>query len=538
MGKNINKRNIAIQASILATATIIVKVIGFVYRIPMQNILKDEGMGYYSNAFTLYRVLVVISSVSIPTAVSRMVSVEIAKKQYRNVQRIFKATLTYALLSGVMASLILLIASKAYVEFIGMDKALYAVRVLAPTIIIVALLGVFRGYFQGMNTMMPTALSQVVEQILNAIASVVAAQLLLLKGIEYGAAGGTLGTGIGALSGLVFMILVYYGIVRNQINKKVELYSKYLIKKKPYRIIIKQFFFTSTPILLGTLVIQITDFIDTIMFNRGLIHHGYSKTNIAILNGIMDAKYRVFITLFVSLSAALATAAIPNITGAVIRKNKSEIENKVNVVYRFMTIVVIPSCIGLIIFAKPLLVCLFNEKNMMPVYLLQCGSVSIILFGLVTISVAVLQALNYINIPAKNAIISSVVKILLNIFIFFLLDIGIFGMIITTIAFAMCSVYLNLGAVLKRTKVKLDINKIFIIPLKSAIIMGISSGLLYKLINLLTKNIAISLFISVIVAIVVYAVSIVKFKGLDEQELTMLPFGKKLVVIFYKVGLL
>ena len=197
-----------IQGMILAAAGIISRLIGLAYRIPVNNILGDEGQGFYGCAFSIYNIALLLTSYSLPLAVSKLVSARVAGKQYKNAARIFKSALMFALVVGTMvAGVIFFLSDFIAGTIMKLELSAYALRVLAPGLLIVAVMGVLRGYFQGMGTMLPTAASQIIEQIVNAIVSIIGASYLVEMGKKaaesktvpslpaaYGAAGGTLGT--------------------------------------------------------------------------------------------------------------------------------------------------------------------------------------------------------------------------------------------------------------------------------------------------------------------------------------------------------
>ena len=205
------------RGSILAAAGILVRIIGMLYRMPLNDIIGKQGNGYYTSAYNVYNILLILSSYSMPVAVSKMISSRLARGEYHNCRRILKAGLVYATAAGGIAAAVLWFGADLFAELIKTPMSRYALKTLAPTIWIMAYLGVLRGYFQGMGTMVPTALSQILEQIVNAVVSVVAAGLLFQRGLamnaasgaeDYsyalGAAGGTIGTGAGALTALLF----------------------------------------------------------------------------------------------------------------------------------------------------------------------------------------------------------------------------------------------------------------------------------------------------------------------------------------------
>ena len=167
------EKNFLVQGSILAIAGVITKIIGVIYRVPLMNIVGDEGMGYYSVAFSIYTVALMLTSYSLPLAVSKLVSARVARGEYKNAYKVFKGAMTFAILGGGLVSLIIFFGADFIADSVmHLDKSAYALRVLAPCILVVALLGVIRGFFQGNGSMVPTAVSQVVEQIVNAVASV------------------------------------------------------------------------------------------------------------------------------------------------------------------------------------------------------------------------------------------------------------------------------------------------------------------------------------------------------------------------------
>ena len=191
------------QASILMVAGLIVRMIGLLYRSPMREIIGDLGNGYYGYAYTVYSILLLVSSYSIPMAISKLMAERIALKQYINANKLFKGALIYACIVGGIAALAAWFGGRFLLPA-GGENALLALKVLAPTIFLCAILGVLRGYFQAHGTMTPTSISQIIEQLINAIVSVGAAWLFIewfatteTEEAIYGAAGGTLGTGAG-----------------------------------------------------------------------------------------------------------------------------------------------------------------------------------------------------------------------------------------------------------------------------------------------------------------------------------------------------
>ena len=197
MGKKLSK-NFAMQAVILAAASIISKLIGMLYNIPFVNILSPEGNGYYGTAQTIYALVLLITTFSIPAAVSKIMVERIERGEYRNVKRIFKGSMLYVLVVGGLAALFTYVFAPVLVK--ETSNAVLSLRILAPTIFLSGFLSVYRGYYQAYGNMVPTSISQIVEQIFNAIFSIGMAILFIHlaassgredRVAEYGAAGGT-----------------------------------------------------------------------------------------------------------------------------------------------------------------------------------------------------------------------------------------------------------------------------------------------------------------------------------------------------------
>lgn len=173
--KNRVQNNYIVQAGILAAAGIISRIIGLLYRGPLTGIIGDEGNGYYTSAYNIYTIILLISSYSIPAAVSKVIAQKLALKEYRNAHRIFICALWYVIAVGGVASLFVFFFGDLLVK----GAAVTVLKIFAPTIFLSGLLGVLRGYFQAHKTMLQTSVSQILEQILNAVISILAAYFFI-----------------------------------------------------------------------------------------------------------------------------------------------------------------------------------------------------------------------------------------------------------------------------------------------------------------------------------------------------------------------
>lgn len=529
--------NLVIQGSILAIASLVVRLIGFFYRVPLVRLLGDEGMGYYSNSFDIYSFALIISSYGMPAAVSKLISARMVKKKYKEAYRVFMSSLVLSTLIGIIFASILWYGAGGLAEMIGSSRSIFAIRALAPAILIFSIMAVFRGYFQGMNNMIPTALSQVVEQIFNAIFSIILASLLITKGYEFGASGGTMGTGIGALAGLIVLIVIYMISRKGFSRKMASDINNY--NQVSYFSFSKIVLMTSVPIVIGTATFHMTNLIDMIMFQNALLYHGNTESYTVAMYGILTGKYKILITLPVSIASALAIATIPSVTASVVRKNKDEIKRKINMAIQFVMFISMPSFVGLFVLSKPILRMLFGIENLeIASILLKIGSISIVLFGLSTISIGILQGVDKLRVPVYSALKSLVIKIIFNIILLYVFDTHLYGAVITNIIFALASSYFNMKVIKKELQVDFNVKRIFIIPLLSSIIMGLGCLISYLLVNSVTNISILATLISIIIGVIIYAILMIMLKGIREEELKMIPGGTKLIRLFKKSKLL
>ena len=530
-------RNLVVQGSILALASIIVRLIGIVYRIPLTNIVGNEGMGYYGFAFEVYQILVILSTSAIPVAVSKLTASRVAKREYKNAQRIFRCSIIFAaVLSGTLA-LITFVGARQISSFMfgGITEVAPALRVLAPTVFVCAVMGVFRGYTQGLGNMAPTGLSQVVEQIFNAIVSVAASAILISRGAAYGAAGGTMGTFMGAVSSLVFLYFVY-AANRKGLNQRMKKdpTKKLMEDKEIYRLI----GLTVIPLILTSTIYQISSLLDSALFSNILKAIGYQSSFISSLYGIYSSKYQLLINLPLGITSALSVAMMPGIAGAIALNRKDQVREQMDMVIRMTMLIAIPCAVGVAVMGGPIMQMLFNDATTLPGRMLIVGAVTIIFYALSTLTSTILQASNHMRVPVINAAISLSVHIVFTVVLLAFANLHIFALIYGNIVFSFCMCVLNLRSLAKLIDYRLDIQKMCGATFVASVIMGVVTFLVYKgCIYVIHSNI-LSTLIAIIIAVVVYALFMVLTRGVTEDELYMFPKGETLVRILYRMHLL
>lgn len=543
------KDDYLVQGSILAAAVMITKVIGVVYRIPLTNILGDEGNGFYGYAYQVYAIALMLSSLSLPTAVSKLVSARMAVNEKRNAFRVFLCALVFAFVIGLLISAAVFVGAGAISEYLmKAPLSIYALRVLAPGLLIVAVMAVLRGYFQGMGTMVPTAVSQIIEQIINAAVSLIGAAVLFgmgtragkkageeLLGPAYGAAGGTLGTVAGAAAGLIFLLFVFW-LFRGRIRSQLKRDRK--SRKETYSHILKVLLLTAIPVIFSTAIYNINQILDLTIFNHIMDAQGFTEKEYMALQGIYTGKYDPLINVPMSIPYALSSSIVPSLTAVVMTGNKARTHYQIDQTLRLTTILTIPSCVGFLVLASPLMVLLYNDDGATPANLLMLGSVVIVLYGWSTITNSVLQGLNYLAAPAKNAAAALVLHLGALVLMLTVFKMNVYALVGSNIVFALIMCFLNQYKIRRVCGFKLNLKRTFLKPVAASAAMGAVTYAVYLLLDLLIGGRVIPTVVAVIVAVIVYAVIILKIGTLTEDDIEALPMGTRLLRYCKKLHLI
>lgn len=537
-----------IQGIILAGAGIITRLIGIAYRIPVNNILGDEGQGFYGCAFSIYNIALLLTSYSLPLAVSKLVSARVSKGEHKNAHRLLKGALFFALLVGSIVGIFVF----AFSDFIAgnimsLQLSAYALKVLAPGLLIVAVMGVFRGYFQGMGTMIPTAVSQILEQIVNAIVSIIGASYLLEMGKKvaeykvnpsisyaYGAAGGTLGTVSGAFVGLLFLLILmrmYYPTMKRQ-NLQDQTTAM-----ESYRQVYSVLFLTIAPVLLSTAIYNINDTLDQGIFSSIMVAQGHSQKETAEFLGMFTGKYNTLIHIPLAVANALGASMVPSLTATVTSGTMKEVRKKISMVIRVVMLIAIPSCIAFIAMPHQILSLLYVGNIEVPAKMLRIGAITVVFYCLSTITNSILQGLNKMSTPVKHGAISLGVHLVAVFLMLGVFKWEIYALVAGNIVFSLCMCILNGRALKKACGYKQELKKTFLIPLGAAVVMGIMIMISWNGLTLFMPDKVVTLF-TILLAAITYLFALLKMGGLNANEILAFPKGTTLLKVLKKIRLI
>lgn len=529
-----------IQGSILAIAGILVRVIGMIYRIPFIRIVGDEGNGYYSVAFEIYNIVLLISSYAFPTAISKLISARIAKDDYENAHRTFKVGMLLATVIGAAACAFVLITAGWFADsFFMLPLCRYAILSLAPTVWIMAYLGVMRGFFQGQSTMVPTAISQILEQVLNAFVSVGAAWYFyssVLRSAQdesmaaaKGAMGGTIGTGAGALTALIVLIILYFRR-RSDWKAKLEISDisgeAVLENKEIGKIII----LTLIPIVLSQVVYNINVIIDSRIFSAAMIgHFGFDAPEVAKLYGSFTGRFKTLINVPVAISNALGLSLIPALSAAVAANDKNAVQSGIANAMKYIAIISMPAAIGLSVLGGPIVTLLFGKSDVASNMML-IGSFAVLFTSISTVTNSVLQGSNNLNKPVIHSVISLIIHIASLIFMLYVLKLGVYSLVISNIVFGLSMTILNAISIRRKLGYRQEFVQTFIKPFFCALVMGAAAyGVRFAIETFITKSSLVVTAVCVLAAVIVYAAMILVTKTLSKEELKRFPVIKKFI---------
>lgn len=544
-----NKRKdnggIIVQAGILAAASIIVRIIGLLYRSPLTAIIGDTGNGYYSTAYNIYTIILLVSSYSIPSALSKLMSQKIAVGEYKNAERAFHAALIYAVIVGLIGSMILFFGAGALVT----PHAVPVLRVFAPTIFFFAILGVLRGYFQANQTMVETSISQIIEQAMNAVVSIGAAWFLIRisQGADEdtvavrGAMGSAMGTGAGVGIALIFMFIMF---LRTRSYYGGRLKEDRTGKIDPMGQVMKTTVAVITPFILSGFIMNLTTVVNQTIYTRimtGFFHN--AENDVVTMYGLFSSKAVVITNIPISIATAVAAAIIPNISTAYAQKDIKETRRRSVNAIRLTFIVAMPCAMGLCVLARPITMLLFPQMDTLNTasMLLATLAVTVVFYSISTITNAVLQSIGRMLKPLVSAGIAlatqTVVLVLMLLFTPFRgVQLSGYALVVSSILYSLMIFIINNRYLRRYLRMRINRKNVWGKPIMASVFMGIISFAVYEVLYLLLRGHIrlyfanfIAVLPAILVAIVVYFYVLIRIRGLSEKDLLAMPKGTGIV---------
>ena len=550
MADNRRSSGVLVQAGILAMASMIVRVIGLLYRAPLTAIIGDEGNGYYGTAYNIYTIILMVSSYSMPSAISKLMAQKLAVGEYRNANRVFRCALTYGVLVGLVGSGLLFFGAR----FLVPDVAVCVLQVFAPTVFLFGILGSMRGYFQARGSMVQTSVSQILEQLANAVVSIAAAWLLMQTAVgadptrraQLGAMGSALGTGAGVLIALLFMVFCFR---RSKEGRKAEILSDATGKEEKYRIFLRDTILVITPFMLSGVIMNLTTSLNQTIYMRMLIDlKGAGETATTTLYGIFSNKAVVISNIPISIATAVSSAIIPGISAAYARRDETGARRQVGNAIRITSIIAIPSAVGLAVLARPITMLMFPQMESLELAssLLSLLAVTVIFYSISTITNAALQSIGRMNLPLISAGIALVVQTVVLVALLRFTDLDVRALVLVSILYSVMIFTVNQYYLRRFLGIRQDVRRDYLQPLVCAALMGAAAKAVYYLVSMAAepmgnlpkgfyfRNLA-ATAAALLAAVLVYGYTMVRSGTIRRKDLLSMPKGQLLVRLMEKL---
>lgn len=486
-----------------------------------------------------------ISSYSIPQAVSKIMAERIAFKRYRDAQRIFKGALLYAVIVGGVVAIFCVVGAPILIPE-SMANARLALQFLSPTIFLSGILGVFRGYFQAYRNMLPTSLSQIFEQIAVAVVALVMANVMVNYFADaqtdvlrsWSAAGATMGTGAGVATALTFMLAVYW-VNRKIIRKKIM--RDTVSVNESYSSVMKNIILIVSPIILSSFLYNVNTYLNSRIYSQISGMQGLDSSLIESLY----AECGYFMTLInipLTLASTAPTSMLPEVSGAYAIGDIREAKEKINKATWLSMFISIPCSVGLFVLAGPITRLLFPATDKVAGYLMMIGVVTVIMNGMSNISNGVLQGIGKAHLPMIHAAVALVADVVLMAVLMFATDLGIYSIPIAMIVYALVMCILNHMSMRKELDYRNPWKEAYLMPFLASLPMGAAAFLTYQGVYHFTRNIPGGNLIALVPAIgigaCIYFLIYLLISDPKAEDLAGLPGGRKLVEIGMKLHIL
>lgn len=514
------------QGMLLTVAIFLVRIIGVFYRIPLTNLWGDAALGTYSDAYTIYSLFLMISSVSVPTMMSKLISEKAALGKNNDVKKIMRCCLILFSGLGLIGCVIMLVAAPffANVVFNNPDLVL-PIRGLAPTVLVVSVVSCYRGYFTGLNNMKPSAFSQIIESLIHALFSIIFAFALLKISLSMSVFGGILATGLAAVFSLIFLLWCY-----RTHNKKNPLgRAKASLAEESDKDVYRAIILMILPILLSNVIYNIKSIIDSSIFANMMKWKGYDVETIKAMKGLYSGKFTVFLAIPIAIGDSVAAAVVPSISADYSLKDFASVRRKANDVTKTVLLITVPAGIGLMLLGKPIVHAFFPSAPLGG-ELFWIGSFAAAFYSVSDISTGILQGAGFQNKPMWNSLWATCISIVVTL-ILITAGVGIYTLPISMLVFSLARMLLNVFALRKDCRIRIRLAKMFVRPLIGAMMMAVIGAVVYVLAFSVFGSNLLALLFAVAAAVICYFVIMVNMGWLTEKDMQTIPYGKYLAYL-------
>ncbi|MBQ5960405.1 MAG: polysaccharide biosynthesis protein [Firmicutes bacterium] len=523
------------KGTFLLVISVVIKLIGLLYRIPLTNMLGNQGNGIYGLPFQIYSFIITLATMGVSTAISRMVSERMARGEKANARLVFRIGIIYAAVIGILVHVVLFFGADFIAGTIFNDiSAAPAIRVLAPVTMMVLFSSIIRGTYQAVGDVRPSAYADLLDQIFHAGLSILFVYLTVSAvsdiNIEVGGRFPVLeqasqdaanGTKYGALSGLLFLLGIFFfyrrksGIFNAPMQEATE----------SWKSVLKIFVLTVFPIMFAATVSNLREIIDTALFNALMPMKGYTADVIQTQRGLVSGKFVVLTNMPIAALGTLGIMLVPGIAAAITKQDHDSIQVHIETLMKMVFMVSIPAAIGESVLGVPIINWLFSSQPGGG-ELLRVGSFIIVFYSVSQNAAAILQGLGKLKICVRNAFYGLCVSTPILILCVMVFDIKAYALIVSLLTFSFTMAFFNIRSVIKYSGCRINMVKMFTAPLVCSLIMGGVAYLSYAGLYALLHSNTIAILTSIVLAIGVYFILLLNSSFYTREQILELPYGR------------
>lgn len=542
------KQSFVHGAVLLMASNIVVKLLGAVFKIPLRNLVGVDAMAYFNSAYSFYVLFYMISTAGLPVAISRMVAAANARGNAGEVKRIYKVSMAMFVAIGAVGTAIMVLFSKKFAASTGIGDDLYlSIIAIAPTLFFICITSSYRGYFQGLQNMIPTSISQVIEAVGKLVIGLIAGYIAIKAGCSNAevAAYVILGVTVGVVANTLYLGIAKAVPVNNQLNVNPDMTprTRGQISAELIKIAI--------PITVSSSIMSLTNVIDTLVVVNRLVDIGISTELARAYYGSYTSSAVTLFNMPPTLIYPFAISAIPALSASFANKDFAKSKATAESTFRIASLIALPCAFGMSALSTPIINLLFRDEdigfaadgsvitsNGVSGPMLSILAIAIFFIGMISVTNSILQAYGKEMTTIVSTCAGIAVKFITSYILIGMPQVGVYGISLSTMLCYLTIMCFNVFFMVRFTGIVPGIRKIFLKPFVAAVICAagaIGSHFLLEKTPLAGK---LSTVVSILIAVVIYAVVILFIKGLDREDVAMLPGGDKISALLIKHNLI
>ena len=541
MSETSKKQNFLQGAALLAMATAIVKVIGAFYKLPLNMAIGAEGYSYFTTAYDIYSVLLLISTAGLPVAVSRMISQASTLQAYTRLRKIFRTSLSIFAIIGVVSTVLMMAGAKPLANLMNQPDAWISIACLGPCGLLICLMSAYRGYFNGQGNMIPTSVTQVIEAIGKLVVGLALAFLIIhtTQNVAMAAGGAIIGVTIGSALALVYMLAKF-----RRSYKSLPVTPE---AAGSTRETVKELLAIAIPITIGSAGLQLLTVIESGLYMDRLVHliepnqymgHMVGGTDTAqkaaaTLKGLFNMTQTIF-NMPCAFIIPITVSVLPAVTSYLTMGDNKGVRDTEESAARITGLLSLPCAVGLTVLARPIMALLggyVGEQLELSAQFMAIQGITVFLYAIIQYTNALLQSHGYVNVPVVNMLSSGVVRLILVYVMVGNPSLGLTGAPIGAFIGYLLIAVLNLAAIQRKVEQKPRLLQNLLRPALPALVMGVAVFFCYRaLVSVLgiDGSRVILAGAPIAVGVVVYFLCVVLMKSITREDCLLLPKGEKI----------